>query len=426
MTDGPSEKRLPVWLKLLVGCAVLGGLVAVAMLLLVVVGYVWVVGTGEQHPSRSVAGDATVGMLHFEGDLEDPGISGLLDFLAEEATADRQRNAELPPSFQWMEEFQHQQQNPREFLASIVPTEATVVFDQAADESAPSLAMAVNLRRWERMIRTGISWMASDTGGRGRPRAYDCHGHDCFRMGAEPDPLFFGSVDGTLLVADSAPALDRAVKEVEQAGSIPERLAQVREEPDPAWDLYGVFLGGTDVVEALREATVREEQGTMAPVAEGAQDPGPEGELLDQVEDRIGALERGEVGAVGASDGGTAFDDLVFGVDFVDADRLVGRVEATCADAEAVRATRADLGDFCGEAGQAVRELGGELSCEEGSEARKAWLTLEMVGVKEVLRSALEASRQVPTYDTGLAPDLPVPEIEPVPASPPEAGGESL
>lgn len=221
----------PRWGRLLVGCAVGGGLLVLAGFAAFAFGLYWLLGPGRQAPTAAVVGEQSAGVIHV-GDLAaDPGARALLgDFMARAQAAPG--GSPLP---QWMRNLQAAQ--ARQGISQWLPREATFSFEPREDE-ALGMSAAVNLRGMVQPIRLAMSQALA----REKGSTVSKHGrHELIGLAKSGTAVCF--MDGTIVLAPDverlAAAIDRLEPAVEQGApaEAPERALA------GAWDVRGWLDG---------------------------------------------------------------------------------------------------------------------------------------------------------------------------------------
>ncbi len=285
----PAEKRgLTTPMKVLIGCGVGCGVVAVAAVVAGVLGFFWLISPGKQTPTDAIVGDDSLGAIRVEDLAEDPGARQLVTrVLTRMQEIDRRHQAEdLPPSLRWLQELQ--QSPSAQDIEMFIPREVTLTFERAAAGEEPHIVVAFNLRGLVRLVQQVLALAARAEGPGGDPVKTVYRGHEIFILDPQEETVL-AFVGGTLLFSDHPEAVKRAIDRIEAGAG----AAHVRAVEAPAgdWDV----AGSLDNEEGLLDDWLQEVAAEEGP---------PPGEVR-----RLG-----------------------FGFDLVSADEVAGTMILECAD----------------------------------------------------------------------------------------------
>lgn len=189
--SGETRRRVLIWLA---------GSVAFCLLLLAgvaYVGYRWLAYTGRQVPVDSVVDANTVALLHFEGDLRDPGVSALLNRASSVLTEiARARGNALPPMSATIMAHAGEQVLPREMALSY----------RTVPGGDLELVAAVNFRGFARLMGIVAGGILASRSMRGVLQVTKHNGYDLIGDSPVLCPL-----NGTLLIAGSRDGMRAAV-----------------------------------------------------------------------------------------------------------------------------------------------------------------------------------------------------------------------
>ena len=332
------------WAKLVVGCAVGCGLLAVVVVVAAGAGLWWFVAPGEQQRTAAVVSPASTGAFHV-GDLgADPGVTALFDRMI--LDAQRQQNDGMPP---WMAELQRASaagSSPSTGFRMLLPREATISLEATAATADPAVVLALNPRGLTRLF--GMMLAGNVAGSHG--------GHDLARL---DDDGWAALVGGTFLFATEEEALRAAIDRVVTHGAVTAAPPVDLATPARTWDLTGVVDNGGGEVERL---------------------------LWD----------------VGGAPAGIR--RASFGLDLETADRVAGRLVADCGSPEeaavVLRALHARLIEAAGDLGADGLELLAGVRTD-GSRAVVDW---EVHGLAAATTTWIERNAMpAETYDPGPA-----------------------
>jgi hypothetical protein len=249
-TPPPARAPRPFWGRLLIGCAIVGGLLIMAGVAAFVFGMYWLTSPGRQYPTAAVASPESQGVVRV-GDLAgDPGARALMTALFRRMQEASQAEGPQLPS--WLRNLQAQQ--ARQGISQWLPREATASLEPDA-EGTPRLILAANMRGFVRPIRLALEQAAKND----RKASVTHHGdHEILNTGTETAMCF---MDGTLVVSyhpDSmGAALDRLGSATTTATAPSDRVVPGK------WDLHG-WLSGSPAAGLLASALALEEDETAS------------------------------------------------------------------------------------------------------------------------------------------------------------------
>lgn len=258
MTDARPAAPTPApprWGRVFVGCAVVGGLGVLAVLVAFTAGIYWLLGSGRQARTAAVVSPHSQGVVYVSDLASDPGARALLgEFMA------RAQNA--PPGGprlpQWMREMQAAQ--ARQGISQWLPREATISLEPRGDE-ALGVAVAVNLRGMVQVVRLTMGRALARGGG----RTVTKHGrYELISFEKGSTALCF--MDGTIVLAPDLERLRAAVDRLEPAlrtGPPPEEPARTL---PGRWDVHG-WLDGPHAASALAALTAERGEAIAAALA---------------------------------------------------------------------------------------------------------------------------------------------------------------
>jgi hypothetical protein len=223
----PASAPRPIWGRVLVGCAILGGLVILAGMAAFIFGLYWLTSAGRHYPTAAVASPRTHGVIRV-GDLAaDPGARALLAGLFRRVQEAGQRDGQ-PQLPAWIRNMQAQQ--ARQGISQWLPREATISLEPDA-EDVPRIVLAANLRGFVQPMRLAITQtMKGD-----RKSTITRHGkHEVLSFGSDVSLCF---MDGTLVVSYHTAAMAAALDRLAAASPSP-RPADERGLPGH-WDVSG-------------------------------------------------------------------------------------------------------------------------------------------------------------------------------------------
>jgi hypothetical protein len=258
MTPLPAARPpRPIWGRVLVGCAIVGGLGILAGAAVVVFGMYWLTTPGRHYATTAVASPQSQGVIRV-GDLAaDPGARALLTtfFKRMQEAQQREGQPQLPA---WMRNLQAQQ--ARQGISQWLPREATVTMEPDA-EAVPRIVLAANMRGFVQPIRLAITQaMKGD-----RKSSITRHGkHEVLNFGSDTSLCF---MDGTLVVSYHPSVMTPALDRLAEAGSSP-RPPDERGLPGP-WDATGWLdeATGTGVLVGLLSQSDDPFSGAGAPLS---------------------------------------------------------------------------------------------------------------------------------------------------------------
>jgi hypothetical protein len=201
----PPGPAAPRWGRLFVGCAIAGGLLVLAGLLVFTFGMYWLLGSGRQAPTAAVAGPRSVGVVRVADLAADPGARALLGELMARAQNPPPGAPQLPKFLRDMQAAQ-----ARQGVGQWLPREATLSFEPQQDE-AFGFSAAVNLRGMVQPLKFGMMRALSRGGGNTVSR----HGRHELVAFEKSGALCF--MDGTVVFAADVPRLTQALDRLEPA-----------------------------------------------------------------------------------------------------------------------------------------------------------------------------------------------------------------
>lgn len=253
----------PIWARVLVGCALVGGLFILAGIGSCIFGMYWLTSAGRQVATGAVAGPKSQGVIRV-GDLAaDPGARALLSafFLRMQQAGASHQPIQLPA---WIRNMQAQQ--ARQSVSQWLPREATVSLEPD-HLGGTHVVVAANLRGFVRPIRLAVTQSM-----KGDPKArITRHGdHEILNLGGGGAICFMG---GTLVVGNQAAALPAVLDRLSTSGAPPRRSGERALPGD--WDVNGWLEGDpaakllTYLLEPPDDASW---DGEIAPPVEGVRD----------------------------------------------------------------------------------------------------------------------------------------------------------
>ena len=248
----PLPARVPVapvprppWVRLLVGCAIAGGLALLAGLAAVLFGMYWLTSPGRQYATAAVAGPQTQGVVRV-GDLTaDPGARALLTaFFRRIQEASQAQGPQMPA---WIRNLQAQQ--ARQGIGQWLPREATLSLEPDA-EGIGRFVLAANMRGFVQPIRMAVTQAAKGD----KTTRITPHGeHEILTFGSHTSVCF---MDGTLVVSFLPGAMTAALERL--ASTTP--TSPVPDQTLPGkWDVQG-WLARESAVGALLGLASRDEE----------------------------------------------------------------------------------------------------------------------------------------------------------------------
>lgn len=231
MTPLPAAPPRPAWGRVLVGCAIVGGLFILAGAAAFIYGMYWLTSAGRHYPTAAVAGPQTQGVVRV-GDLAaDPGARSLLAavFKRVQDVGQRDGQPQLPA---WIRNLQAQQ--ARQGLSQWLPREATMSLEPD-DEGVSRIVLAANMRGFVQPIRLAVTQAM-----KGDKKASVSHhgGREILNVSRDVAICF---MDGTLVVSYHPSAMTPALDRLAAASAAPRR-ADERALPGK-WDVNGWLQG---------------------------------------------------------------------------------------------------------------------------------------------------------------------------------------
>src|SRR5262245_9503393 len=148
----PAPLPRPPWMRLLIGCAIAGGLAIVAGIAALLIGMYWLTSAGKQYPTAAVASPRTQGVIQVADLTTDPGAVALLSaFFRRVQEASQSEGPQMPA---WIRNLQAQQ--ARQGVSQGLPREATVSLEPD-EEGTPRILLAANLRGFVQPIRMAVT-----------------------------------------------------------------------------------------------------------------------------------------------------------------------------------------------------------------------------------------------------------------------------
>jgi hypothetical protein len=340
-----APPRRSPWGKVLIGCAIVGGLVILAGIAVFVFGMYWLVGSGKHHPTAAVASPRAQGVVRV-GDLgQDPGARDLLVSLYKrvQAAGERAGGPQMPA---WLRNMQAMQ--ARQGITQWLPREATISLEPDA-EDVPRIVLAANLRGFVRPMRLAITQAAKGD----RKSTITHHGEQEIVHFDSNTSLCF--MDGTLVVSYHPSAMTPALDRLAAAGASP-----------PAGDDRGL-PGSWDLNGWLDEHT-----GTGLLVGLLATDNPPEGEPL-----------RG-------------LRAVRFGIDIENESDARVLTEVAFADAAGAAGGRPWLTEGIGHLRQRLESSGLSSTATDSVEGDRVRLELRLSGVEAAIGRLMEAKENAP------------------------------
>jgi hypothetical protein len=325
-----------MWGRLLIGCAIAGGLLIVAGLAAFLFGMYWLTSAGRQYPTAAVASPETQGVVRV-GDLaSDAGARSLVTaFFRRVQEASQSEKPQLPA---WIRNLQAQQ--AREGVGQWLPREATVSMEPGADGWV-RIVMAANMRGFVQPIRLGVTQALKKDK---ETRITHHGGHEVLSFGGHSSVTF---MDGTLVFAYHAGAMTQAIDRLS---------ASAAATPAPDRGLAGTW----DVSGWLRQ------EPTMITL-----------NWLAQVEEEDGPPERSPLPTPPA--GLTA---LRFGLDVQSAEQAQLSAELEFESAEAAVAARQWVADLIAFRIGRLRSWGLTVSSTESAEGARIRYDLALAGLE--------------------------------------------
>lgn len=223
----------PLWGRVLVGCALVGGLLILAGIGSCIFGMYWLTTPGRQVATGAVASDESQGVIRV-GDLAaDPGARALMTawFQRMQEAGSAHQPVQLPA---WIRNLQAQQ--ARQGISQWLPREATISLEPDA-ERVTRVALAVNLRGFVQPIRLAFT-QASKGDPKTRVRS---HGdHEIVGLAGGGAICFLG---GTLVVAHHPDAMPAILDRLQAAG--PPKHPAAESSLPGIWDVNGRLEGDT-------------------------------------------------------------------------------------------------------------------------------------------------------------------------------------
>jgi hypothetical protein len=368
----PAARRpIPVWGKVLLGCAAVAALLGVAAGVLVLAGVWWVFNPGTQIATDRVVTPDAVAVVRFSGEHDLDALSELATlFFAE--TSEQQRRADpgrLPEPLRWLERMARAQDAragqglgiwlPREVTAAVVPDGAT----------RRRVVMAANLRGFIRPIRWFLLHANSRPG-----RIETRFGTEVVHLRDDAALAFAG---GTLLWTDQAALLDGVLREAKASG--PARR--------PAFLPGAEYDGWTHGWD-------------LALVADGR-----DGRVLARIAGALGGRAAPEDGPSVEEESLPSLGWAAAGARFATADRLEARVTLAGADAASAQRWRALLDSFLAAQEKAATAHGLTLAGSSRLAPGGVTADVRLDGVKEfVRRLAARRVRRLPPGPPGAVP----------------------
>ena len=253
----PQGDRSPVWIRILLGCAVVFGVFLLVGMGLAAYGFYWFFSPGKQMPAAAVVGPDSVGAIRVDDASRDPGMQALLGKLLAEMQQVQSRASPLPSGLEWIRAWQSAQ--ARSGVEAWLPREAMVSLEAAPGEEEAHLVAALNMRRLVRPIALGMRWaMEHDP----QVTSTSYRGH---RVLVLPKGPVFCFADGTILIAGRreamASALDRLTGPTLNGRSLADQLQGFAGH----WDVYGTLARGREA-QSLVTAVVKTALGPEAEV----------------------------------------------------------------------------------------------------------------------------------------------------------------
>ncbi len=127
--------------------------------------YFWAVSPGPQIPTQRVLGAESLAFLRIDQISHDEGFQSMAsDILLDMQDLQFQRSGgEMPLAMGWLRQVQRS--SPTEVVSNLkrdLPRDITVTVESPPGSEGPSVAIAVNLARYPRLIRLFVTWMTRD------------------------------------------------------------------------------------------------------------------------------------------------------------------------------------------------------------------------------------------------------------------------
>lgn len=361
----PGRRRGDRWL---VGCGLAcGGLVLLGVLGIAAATW-WALSPGDQAPTRTVATDDSLGVVEIDGLAEDEGTRELLDRVlsrAERIGQEQQREA-LPPSLRWLSDLRGSRSSSAG-LGMLIPHDLTIAFERG-EGGEPTLVVAANFKAMVRPIRFALEH-ATDSD----LRLADYRGQ---RLLLSDDGSGITFVGGTLVYADTVPALERAVDRLRDGRSAAGRPA----EAGPARPRVAIPEGSWDLVGRLSD-----EEALLSDYLERW--PGGEAESEPWREPGEGPAEAVPAEVVPAE---AVPADLAFGLDVESADAIHGRVVLAAASPETAEAWRRRLATRWQALAERLERRGARLEWSDAVVGERVETELRVVGLETAADRLLE------------------------------------
>lgn len=399
MTEPPRRPGLSTPVKLLLGCSLLGGGLAVLGGLAFIGGWVWLMGTGDQVPAQQVAGPEAKAILHFQGEPIDPGVLQFVDaVMSSFQEADRRRQlSETPEGARWLVEMQNQQRDPRQAANLLLPRDLAVVLDEV--DGAPTWVLAANPRGMVRFFRSMVELVVNMTASEpsaNKLEKVEIGGGEFYGSSGE-DGVLFGTVGGTVVAGAGRAEVERAVETLSSpAGSLP--VWDKAQALQGTWDVRGYLDNGTDLLHALLAAG----DTPAEPPADPMVDLLEAGETVPPATQE-GGVEAGSVPAAPSTPDTSAFREVWFGLDVVSADVWRARVETSLVDGASPADAALLLSGLCPAIVEAAAEHHAFATCDP-STSTPPGLFIEIRGIKEAIL-LLSTPPQPPVEEEMAWPD---------------------
>jgi hypothetical protein len=259
----PAPAAPPVWGRLFVGCAVVGGLLVLGGMAAFAYAIYWLTSAGRQAPTLAVVGPQSAGTVRFSDLAADPGTRALIgEFMARAQSASSSGGPQLP---KWMRDMQAAQ--ARQGITQWLPRETTLSFEPREDGTF-GMSAAVNPRGMVQPFRLALMPALS----RENDATVSRHGRHQVVAFRKNGALCF--MDGTIVWAPDTTRLRSALDRLEPA------IKNGAPAPDPArtlpgqWDVSG-WLDRPLAVTALAAAVADRGQAiaTALELADAAEPP---------------------------------------------------------------------------------------------------------------------------------------------------------
>lgn len=356
--QAPVRRRSRPFDKVLIGCALGCGLVIILGVLGAILGISWLLSAGEQVATAEIVGTDSIGFVHLDQTVRDPGVSAMLrNFWLEAQRAENQRQKEeLPESLGWLQDLSAAQQGGVAPLEIFLPREMTVALEPGPHDGEPEIVVALNLRALPRLGRVFFATLSDRMSPEDDSEPDSYRGHPVHPLGDDSGTVAF--VGSTILFASETAAVRRAIDRIEDGTSRPPTLAAT-ELPESHRDLWGSFRNADGLLESWLAARL-EEGGVAAP------------SLVGEVQ------------------------TVTFGIDIVSSDEIEAQMAFLCAGEAAAKRWQAPLGSAL------LSEVRGELfedaalSVSTNVDGRRLLTSVSISGLDLALQRWFHAAVRAP------------------------------